>query len=143
MESNTLFKKIIKVSVILVLIILMVSSFGCTKKRTPNEQLTVKRIAPYCLMLEDYRMVNMYYPDSWDDLLTWKNTSMPINPYTGKPMIALKSREFDSSISPGNIYYLRVLQDDNVINCQVIIFGERGEIQRYQHSNPIVPKNKK
>jgi len=143
MLASQFIKKIIEVSVIFVIIVLMITNFGCTKKRTPNEQLTVKRIAPYCLMLEDYKLVNMYYPDSWNDLLTWKSASMPINPYTGKPMIALASREFDPAVSPGNIYYLRVLQDDNVINCQVIIFGERGEIQRYQHSNPIVPKNKK
>jgi len=117
---------------VIILLLMLVSACMSSKKRlTPNEKLTIKRIAPYCEWLEDYRRENMYYPDTWWELLEWKSVTMPENPYTGKPMVALSSKEFDPEKSPGNIYYMRVFQEGNVINSQVIVFGEKGEIARW------------
>lgn len=131
-------------AVIAVLLILLIGGSaalaGCRKKRTPEEQLTVERVAPMCRWLEDYKRGQFCYPDTWDQLLRWKGKTMPENPYTGEPMICVESSEFDPETSPGNIYYVRVIQDDCVINCQVIIFGERGEITRYSHAGPLAPK---
>ncbi len=129
----------------LILIFLVISTLvltvtGCRKKRTELEQLTVERIGSYCRYLEEYKTEAFCYPDSWDILLRWKRMEMPINPYTNEPMISLDSAEFDPETSPGNIYYVKVVQEDCVINCQVIIFGERGEITRYSHAGPLVAK---
>ena len=134
---------IIRFQVILIMLLpllIMLGFFGCRKSRTPEEALTVKRIAPYCVKLEDYKVDLSYYPREWSDLLSWMRKDMPTNPYTNEPMIALESKEFDPDISPGNIYYQKVLQYDEVINCQVYIFGKRGVIQVYQHSNPLAPR---
>ena len=123
------------------LTLLIIPGFiGCRRSRTPEESATVKRIAPYCLKLEGYKAEYSYYPREWNDLLTWMRKDMPANPYTNEPMIALETKEFDPDISPGNIYYQKVLQYDEVINCQVYIFGKRGVIQVYQHSNPLAPR---
>jgi hypothetical protein len=65
---------------------------------------------------------------------------MPENPYTGKPMVVLSSKEFDPEKSPGNIYYMKVYQEGNVINCQVIVFGEKGETARWGSASPIAAK---
>jgi len=113
---------------------------GCRRNRTPEEEQTVKRIAPYCLKLEEYKVEFSYYPKEWNDLLIWMGRDMPTNPYTNEAMIVLESKEFFSDISPGNIYYQKVMQSDEVINCQVFIFGKRGVIQVYQHSNPLAPR---
>ncbi len=125
-------------AILISLIVLNLS--GCKRSRTPNEKLTVERIAPYCTWLEDYKRSTFCYPDSWADLLRWKGVGMPENPYTGQPMVALDSSKFDRKTSPGNIYYIRVVQEDCVINCQVIIFGDKGEITRYSHAGPLSAK---
>jgi hypothetical protein len=124
-------------NLILVFLIIaaIVCSLGCVKrKRNEKEKLTVKRIGPMCPLLEEYRTENMYYPESWEELLSWKGIEMPVNPYTGEKMVALDSPQFDPEKSPGNIYYMKVVKDGEVINCQVIIFGDRGEITRYDHT---------
>lgn len=114
-------------------------SLSCRHKRTDTEQLVVDRIGPYCGMLEDYKRDNMEYPQTWEHLLRWKRISNPENPFTGEPMVSLDSPDFDPETSPGNFYYLRVIRDEQVINCQVLIFGEKGMIARYQHSGPMAP----
>ncbi len=130
-----------KVILIILLLSLIISGFiGCRRSRTPEEAQTVKLIAPYCVKLEEYKVEYSYYPPEWNDLLSYLRKDMPTNPYTNEPMIALESKEFDPDISPGNIYYQKVLQYGEVINCQVYIFGERGVIQVYQHSNPLAPR---
>jgi hypothetical protein len=127
------------VSAILVALLLLPIG-GCRKKRTPQEQLTVERIGPCCRWLEDYKRDYMCYPESWDVLLRWKQAEMPINPFTNQPMVSLDSADFDRELSPGNFYYAKVVQEDCVINCQVIIFGEKGEIARYTHAGPLSAK---
>ena len=129
-----------QVIMIILLTLLIIPGFiGCKRSRTPEESQTVKLIAPYCLKLEEYKTDHLTYPLEWNDLLVWMQKDMPLNPYTNEPMIALGSKIFDPDISPGNIYYQRVVQYDEVIKCQVYIFGKRGVITCYQHSNPIAP----
>ena len=132
---NSVYRKMIDSIIVCMLIISVVVTCGCMKrKRTELEKLTVKRIGPMCPLLEEYMEAHLAYPDSWDELLRWKGLEMPINPYTGEKMVALESKEFDPEVSPGNIYYMRVIEYGQVVNCQVIIFGERGEITRYNHT---------
>ena len=103
------------------------------------ENLLMENLKPWWEYLEDYKRATMCYPQTWDQLIRWKSLEMPENPFTGEPIRALESSEFDPETSPGNIYYIKVEQDDCVINCQVIIFGEKGELTRYSHAGPLAP----
>lgn len=126
--------------VLLLIVVLLFSICSCRKKRTSEEQQVIENLRPFWSQLEDYKRINMTYPESWDDLLRYARLEMPENPYTGVPMVALDSAEFDPEVSPGNIYYVKVVQDEVVINCQVIIFGHRGEITRYSHAGPFAAR---
>lgn len=140
MKHKLFFSRFQVILIILLPSLIIPCFIGCRRSRTPEEAQTVKLIAPYCVKLEEYKIDNSYYPREWNDFLIWLRQDMPMNPYTNEPMIALESKEFDPDISPGNIYYQKVLQYDEVINCQVYIFGKRGVIQVYQHSNPLAPR---
>ena len=72
--------------------------------------------------------------------MRWKGMTMPENPFNGQPIREMESAEFDPATFPGNIYYVKTIKDDCVINCQVIIFGEKGELTRYTHAGPLAPK---
>jgi hypothetical protein len=123
------------VALILCLVPLLLISSGCGKKKlTEQEMLVVDRFDPWARYLEDYNIDHQSYPETWDELVGWKQLSMPENPFTGQPMVALESAEFDPAISPGNFYYARVIRDEQVVNCQLVLFGEKGEIVRYSHS---------
>jgi hypothetical protein len=111
---------------------------GCKEKATPEEKLTWDRIKPMVGWLEDFNVSNQRYPDNWDELLRWKGLSMPVNPYTNQPMVSLDSEEFDPQKSPGNFFYARVVRDEQVINFQLLVFGEDGVIVHYSHS-PMAP----
>ncbi len=113
---------------------------GCARRLTEDEKLMVEQLRPYFMYLEDYRRDHMCYPDCWETLLRWKGIEMPRNPCTGEPMVCLDSAEFDPDTSPGNICYITVEQDGCVVNCQVIVFGQRGEIHRYSHAGPFAAR---
>ncbi len=135
MKRNVNHLRRCSVAVLLIIVILAAAAIsGCRKKRTEMEQLTVETIAPWCRYLEDYNLDHQYYPETWGELVRYKGIPMPENPYTGEPMVALESSEFDPDVSPGNFYYMRVIRDEIVVNCQVLIFGDRGLITRYCHS---------
>lgn len=56
-------------------------------------------------------------------------------------MVVLESSDFDPDKSPVNFYYARVKDSDgNVINFQIYVYGERGQIWRYQHANRFAPQ---
>jgi len=122
------------------LLVFLIITPGCHKKRTPNEQLLMERLRPCWPALEEYKTENMCYPENWDQLMRWKGMTMAENPFNGQPIKALDSDKFDPATSPGNIYYVKTIKDNCVINCQVIIFGEKGELTRYTHAGPLAPK---
>ena len=126
---------------IFTLTFLALPGISCRQKINETDKVTVDHINEMCGWLRDYRVEKMYFPESWDQLMYWKGEELPVNVYTGQPMIALESQEFDPDISPGNFFYARVFDHDgNVINYQVIVYGERGEVWRMQHSNRFAPK---
>jgi len=131
-------KRNLSVLTLFLLIIFVLTMTGCPKrKRTPNEQLVVDRLKPFWRPLEEYKTVSFTYPDNFFDICNYAGLQKPINPYTGQPMIELDSLEFDPDVSPGNIYYIKVTGSEGIIiNCQVAIFGEFGEITRYHHAGP-------
>ena len=124
--------------VLAVLVVLCIS--GCKKKFSPEEQIMLDELRPYFTYLEDYKRANLCYPASWDVLLNWKRVDNPENPFTGEPMVVLESLEFDPDVSPGNIYYITVVREDCVINCQVILFNQRREFYRYSHAGPFAAR---
>jgi hypothetical protein len=140
MTTRQIPQQLIKMGVLLLISAMLISVDGCKRQRTLQEQQVIENLRPFWAKLEDYKRVNMTYPESWDAFLSYYGLQMPGNPYTGQPMIALDSAEFDPDVSPGNIYYMKVVQDEIVVNCQVIIFGDRGEITRYSHAGPFAPK---
>jgi hypothetical protein len=129
-----------KFTILFLIVVMLPCVSSCKKQRTPEEQQVIENLRPYWSKLEDYKRDNMSYPATWDDFIRYANLGTPENPYTHQPMVALESAEFDPEKSPGNIYYMKVVQDDVVINCQVIIFGEHGEITRYSHAGPFAEK---
>jgi len=118
----------------LFLVGLLVVAPGCKQKATPEERLTWERIEPMIGWLEDFNISNQRYPDTWEELLEWKGQHMPENPFTGQPMVSLQSRDFDPKVSPGNFSYMRVIRDGQVVNFQLLVFGEKGIVVRYSHS---------
>ena len=107
---------------------------GCKPKRTAEEQLTLDRVRTMIPWVEDFKYAFSRYPNNWGEVLTWKGETMPLNPYTNQPMVALESGDFDPKVSPGNFFFARVIRDDEVINYQVVVFGKGGEIRRISHS---------
>jgi hypothetical protein len=124
---------------LLTVLLLGTSAPGCKEKATPEERLTWDRVEPMIGWLEDFNVSNQRYPNNWDELLRWKGLSMPVNPYTNQPMVCLDSSEFDPQKSPGNFYYARVIRDEQVINFQLLVFGDDGVVVRYSHS-PMAPR---
>ena len=119
---------------LLIAIALFTVPTGCKPKRTQEEQLTLGRVRTMVPWLEDFKVANSRFPNDWDELLKWKGASMQVNPYSNLPMVQLGSRDFDPKISPGNFFYARVIQDEEVINYTIIVFGARGEIRRIGHT---------
>ena len=130
--------RILRLSAVIILVLVSLAPGGCVKRRrTDNEQLVIDRLRPFWGPLEDYKVQSFSYPEHFFDLCAIKGLPHPINPYTNQPMVELESKEFDRNLSPGNIYYARVRDSDGqIINCQVVIFGERGIINTYHHSSP-------
>ena len=123
---------------IILLILVILAQGGCVKRRrTGNEQLVIERLRPFWGPLEDYKRQSFTYPEHFFDLCATTGIPRPINPYTNLPMEELESKDFDRNVSPGNIFYARIRDaDGQIINCQVVIFGERGIITTYHHSSP-------
>ena len=115
--------------------LILTSVSGCAKKKaTPEERATWEAIQPMTDWIEDFNMANQRYPDDWQELLTWKGATMPVNPYTNQPMVSLGSKDFDPKTSPGNFYYAKVVRDNQVVSFQLYVFGKDGIIVRYSHS---------
>ena len=123
----------------MLLVIFALTMSGCPKrKRTADEQLVIDRLRPFWSPLEDYKMQNFTYPDTFFMLARINGITHPHNPYTDQPMVELDSDEFDPDVSPGNIYYRKITNNEGIImNCQVVIFGEFGVITTYHHSSPL------
>jgi hypothetical protein len=112
---------------------MIMTGTACKKKATVEERLTWERIQPMIDWLEDFHIANQNYPDNFQELLAFKGQPMPTNPYTNQPMVSLESGEFDRTKSPGNFFYARVLQDDQVVNYQLLVFGSDGIKVRFSH----------
>lgn len=52
----------------------------------------------------------------------------PVNPYNGAEITDTGSRDFNPEISPGNIFYEKIYRDEQLVNYQIHIFGEKGKI---------------
>ena len=52
----------------------------------------------------------------------------PQNPYRGGDVIDTRNREFDPEKSPGNIYYEKIFRDEQMVNYQIHVFGEKGKL---------------
>jgi len=130
--------RILRLVAVIILALVILVPGGCVKRRrTENEQIVIDRLRPFWGPLEDYKRQSFTYPEHFFDLCTITGIPRPINPYTNLPMEELESKEFERNVSPGNIYYTRVRDSDGqIINCQVVIFGERGIITTYHHSSP-------
>lgn len=125
---------LIAAGILIALVPVLLFMSGCGRKLTEEEKLSVELMDPWIGYLEDYNMDHQNYPMTWDRLLRYKGFQMPANVFTGQPMQALESSEFDPAISLGNFFYARVIRDEQVVNYQVFLYGEEGEILRYCHS---------
>jgi hypothetical protein len=119
---------------LLTVMVLVLASSGCKPKRTQEDQLTLNRVRIMIPWIEDFKYTTGRYPNTWDEVLRWKGAPMQENPYTNLPMVSLSSRDFDPKVSPGNFFYARVIQNDEVVNFTIIVYGARGEIRRISHT---------
>jgi hypothetical protein len=126
-------QKPIYVALLVVMGLLLITP-GCKPKRTQEEALTLNRVRIMIPWIEDFKYTTGRYPNDWEEVLRWKGTSMEENPYTKQPMVSLSSRDFDPKVSPGNFFYARVIQNDEVVNFTIIVYGARGEIRRISHT---------
>lgn len=125
---------LIAAGILIALVPVMLAISGCGRKLTDREILSVELMDPWIGYLEDFNIDHQNYPMTWDRLVRYKGIPMPANVFTGEPMHALESSDFDPAISPGNFFYARVIRDEQVVNFQVFLYGEEGEILRYCHS---------
>lgn len=120
---------------IILLVVSILFSPACTKKRTEKEELTLARVREIIMpFIDDCSIANWQFPESYEEMLRDGMTA-PINPYTGKPMIDTGSPEWDPEISPGNIHYVPVVDQAGMIgNFSIYVFGERGIIRHIRPS---------
>ncbi len=125
---------LIAAGILIALVPILLFMSGCGRKLTDKEILSVELMDPWIGYLEDYNLDHQYYPMTWDRLVRYKGIRMPANVFTGEAMHPLESSDFDPAISPGNFFYARVIRYEQVVNYQVFLYGEKGEILRYCHS---------
>ena len=52
----------------------------------------------------------------------------PVNPYNGKEIADTGSREFDPNKSVGMVYYEKIFRDEQQVNYNLHVFGEKGKL---------------
>ena len=86
-----------------------------------------KRIAGY---IDVYFAEGAEYPESLDQVkpLALPSEGWPVNPYNGKPIEDTGSPTFDKQRSVGMVYYQKMARDEQVVNYQLHIFGDKGKL---------------
>lgn len=70
------------------------------------------------------------YPGSLAELrqMLPANKVWPVNPYNGQEIADTGSREFDASKSIGMVYYEKILRDEQQVNYNLHVFGDKGKL---------------
>ncbi len=70
------------------------------------------------------------YPGSLAELrqMLPANKVWPINPYNGTEISDTGSRDFDSSKSVGMVYYEKTFRDEQQVNYNLHVFGDKGKL---------------
>ena len=121
---------------VLLLIAAIMCSQGCMKKTlSEKDALTLTRVRETIMPFIDTHSIDHWqYPESYKAMLS-SGMDAPINPYTGKPMLDTGTPEWDPETSPGNIHYVPVETEKDMIgNFSIYVFGEKGLIRHIRTS---------
>lgn len=111
--------------------VLVIALNGCPSsepKGKDAEMLTAaKQVAK---LIDEYYREFAEYPETISQVrpLLPPAVKWPVNPYNGDEITDTGSREFDPANSPGNIFYEKIYRDEQMVNYQLHIFGEKGKI---------------
>jgi hypothetical protein len=70
------------------------------------------------------------YPDSLAQLrqMVPVGKIWPVNPYDGKEIADTFSRDFDPEKSVGMVYYEKIFRDEQQVNYNLHVFGDKGKL---------------
>ncbi|MEP0813462.1 MAG: hypothetical protein HRF49_02195 [bacterium] len=81
-------------------------------------------------LIDEYFRDVAEYPESLEQVKQYllPNEKWPENPYTKKPIADTGSRNFDPAASVGMVYYERIFRDEQQVNYNLHVFGDRGKL---------------
>jgi hypothetical protein len=70
------------------------------------------------------------WPDTLEQAKSYmpSKAAWPVNPYNGKHIADTFSPDFDPAKSVGMVYYQKLTRDEQVVNYQLHIFGDKGKL---------------
>jgi len=113
----------------LALAILLIA--GCPPRKFTGKDAEMMAAAKtVAKLIDEYFREGFEYPETFDELkvLLPPNKPWPVNPYNGKPLADTGSRDFDPETSVGMVYYERIFRDEQMVNYNLHVFGERGKL---------------
>ena len=86
-----------------------------------------KRIAK---LIDEYYSDSSDYPETLEQLrpMLLPTDKWPVNPYNGREIADTGSPKFDAATSVGMVYYQKLYRDDQMVNYQLHVFGEKGKL---------------
>lgn len=116
---------------LLALAFMLVMLAGCPPRQLHGNDREMMRAAKIvAAAIDNYHADTAEWPDSLEQAKSYMppDTAWPVNPYNGAPLADTGSPEFDPQKSVGMVYYQKMLREDQLVNYQLHVFGERGKL---------------
>ena len=116
------------------LVLIGLAMLGCKKRISETDQQVLTNAREIVRALMEYSLDNARYPYELDDLVPYHLVRLPENVYSGGPMRDTGTDQFDPESSPGNVFYAKVLIQEEVLNFSLVVYGEKGIIRNIRRS---------
>jgi hypothetical protein len=119
------------------LIVAALLSTGCFKREwTGDDALMVERAKAIGLAINAFHQDTAEWPETIRAAQGYlqPGTSWPDNPYNGRPIEDTGSPEFDLATSVGMVYYEKFYRNDQLMNYQLHVFGDKGKLHIFGNS---------
>jgi hypothetical protein len=121
---------------LLLLAVLLLVVFVPWRRLSGNDAEMVERARLIGEAVNAYHRDTVEWPERLRDAEGFlaAGKDWPVNPYNGQPIEDTGSREFDPATSVGMVFYEKFYRDEQLMNYQLHVFGDRGKLHIFSNT---------